>query len=117
WPDARDRRGALDRALAEGGALDPVAVQAEDSVARWLENAGDVGHARVETVALRSADPDELTLRAARLLGEADTVLHDAALSPSILNRARADAARVIATPETCGVARTGLTVILTLKT
>ncbi|MET0363708.1 MAG: NAD(P)-dependent oxidoreductase [Sphingobium sp.] len=116
WPDARDRRGALDRALAEGGALDPVVGQEADAVTRWLASADDVAEARVETVVLRSDDPDELTLRAARLLGEADTVLYDMGVPAILLDRARADAARVIATPEARAVARTGLTVILTAE-
>ena len=45
---------------------------------------------------LTSPDPDELTLRAARLLERADRVHHDAGCPPAILNRARADAERVL---------------------
>lgn len=113
WPDARDRRGALDRALAQGGALDPVAAQDAEAVARWLAAADDGARKRVETVRLTSADPDELTLRAARLLGEADTILHDAAVPPAVLDRARADAARIPVTPDMVQENRAGLTVIL----
>lgn len=115
WPDARDRRGALDGALAEKGALDPFADQDGGAVARWLEGAQDMSHARTETVLLASPDPDELTLRAARLLGEADWVLHDAAIPSAILNRARADAVRIPATDEALATERPGLTVILSL--
>ena len=43
----------------------------------------------------KSDDPDDLTLRQARLLGQADTVFHTPAIAPAILNRARADANRV----------------------
>ncbi|MGH6652017.1 MAG: siroheme synthase, partial [Sphingopyxis sp.] len=51
---------------------------------------------------LTSADPDDLTLRAARLLGEADHIFHAATLPATILHRARADAARHVAdTPPT----------------
>lgn len=39
-----------------------------------------------------SSDPDLLTLRAARLLQEADAILHDEAVPHAILNRARRDA-------------------------
>ncbi|HEX7853923.1 MAG TPA: siroheme synthase [Sphingobium sp.] len=117
WPDARDRRGALDRALTQGGALDPVTKHAADAVERWLEAAEDVADCRVETVTLLSTDPDELTLRVARLLGEADTVLHDLAVPPVLLDRARADAVRAIATKTAISDAATrpGLTVILTI--
>jgi uroporphyrin-III C-methyltransferase/precorrin-2 dehydrogenase/sirohydrochlorin ferrochelatase len=45
-------------------------------------------------VTLTSADPEDLTLRQARLLGEADILLIDGAVPPAILARARADAAR-----------------------
>lgn len=115
WPDARARRGALDTALAEGGPLDPIATQADDAVARWLDTPDAAHHARIETVALSSPDPDELTLRAARLLGEADVVLHDPAVSTAILDRARADAVRCTITPDALTGQRRGLTVILTL--
>lgn len=113
WPEARDRRGAIDRALAEGGALDPVAVQDAEAVGRWLASDAGLERTRVETITLSSPDPDELTLRAARLLGEADAVLHDVAVPPAVLVRARADAARLVATPEVCAIDRPGLTVIL----
>ena len=46
---------------------------------------------------LTSFDPDDLTLRAARLLGEADHVFHPPGIAPAILIRARADAVRHIA--------------------
>lgn len=95
FPDARERRLALARALDAGGAIDPVGELGTDSVARWL--AGDDGSddARVETIRLHSTDPDELTLRAARLLAQADRVCHRADVPAAILSRARADAERV----------------------
>ncbi|MFT3968501.1 MAG: NAD(P)-dependent oxidoreductase [Sphingobium sp.] len=116
WPDARDRRGALDRALAESGALDPFSAHDDGAVARWLASAEEGVEARVETVLLASADPDELTLRAARLLGEADHVLHDPAVPDALLDRARADAIRIAVTPEALATARPGLTVVLRLN-
>ncbi|MBC7158723.1 MAG: hypothetical protein H5U21_01580 [Porphyrobacter sp.] len=45
-------------------------------------------------LAIASDDPDELTLRQARLLGTADLILFDPAIAPAILDRARADAVR-----------------------
>ncbi len=40
-------------------------------------------------------DPDDLTLRQARLLAAADRVTHRDDVPPAILNRARADALRL----------------------
>jgi uroporphyrin-III C-methyltransferase / precorrin-2 dehydrogenase / sirohydrochlorin ferrochelatase len=48
----------------------------------------------VISITLTSNNPDDLTLRSARLLGEADYIFHDEAVAPEILVRARADAVR-----------------------
>ena len=52
---------------------------------------------------LTSPDPDDLTLRAARLLGEADHIFYPAHTPAVLLARARADAVRhaVDAPPKT----------------
>ena len=95
WPDARDRRRVIDSAFAAGAPLDPFAPMTSDSVDRWLAGS-DVGAAStLEQLIITSDDPDDLTLRQARLLGQADTVFHTPAIAPAILNRARADANRV----------------------
>ncbi|MFC3784318.1 uroporphyrin-III C-methyltransferase/precorrin-2 dehydrogenase/sirohydrochlorin ferrochelatase [Sphingopyxis italica] len=94
WPDAAGRRRAIDAALAPGGALDPLGDGAADAVEGWLAGAMSGPSSRVESIVLASSDPDDLTLRAARLLGEADHVFHAAAVPPAILDRARADAVR-----------------------
>ncbi len=100
WPAAADRRRAIDAALAEGGVLDPLDEGAAERVEAWLASAstGDgadpLAPARLEILALASNDPDELTLRAARLLGQADFIFHHPAVAPAILTRARADAVR-----------------------
>ncbi len=94
WPDAVARRHALDAALAEGGMLDPLGGHGD--VAGWLTGGATVA-ARTETLTLTSPDPDALTLRAARLLGQADTIVHDAGVPAAILARARADARRLVA--------------------
>jgi len=94
WPAMADRRQALDKALTSGGVLDPLAEGSADRVAAWLD--GDTPQAqsgRVE-ITLASLDPEDLTLRQARLLGSADAVLHDPAVPPEILDRSRADALR-----------------------
>jgi uroporphyrin-III C-methyltransferase/precorrin-2 dehydrogenase/sirohydrochlorin ferrochelatase len=49
----------------------------------------------VVAIVLRSDDPEDLTLREARLLGIADTLLVADNVPPAILARARADARRL----------------------
>lgn len=97
WPAAADRRRAIDAALAPGGALDPLDDEAADRVQSWLASDADIQPSRLETIHLANADPDDLTLRAARLLGEADHIFHPADTPAAILDRARADAVRHVA--------------------
>ena len=92
-PAIDDRRRALGAALAPGGALDPLQADA-DAVPLWLAGASEADSA-VVTIYLRSADPDDLTLREARLLGLADRIYVGADVPPAILDRARADAVRI----------------------
>jgi uroporphyrin-III C-methyltransferase/precorrin-2 dehydrogenase/sirohydrochlorin ferrochelatase len=87
--------------MAEGGALDPLApdLTEMDGAARvtaWLNDfSGDVGTPQLVRLRIASADPEELTLRAHRLLGLADRIYHRANISSAILARARADAVRI----------------------
>lgn len=113
WPDALLRRHALDRALQEGGALDPLRDLPLDSVSNWLNQVGSTPASQRETIHLTSLDPDDLTLRTARMLGEADRIIHDEQVPPAILARARADAIRIIASREANTDQEPGLTVIL----
>lgn len=93
-PDGADRRRAVDAALREGGALDPLDSQSFQRVNSWLDG-NETGRAgAVFDLTLTSADPEDLTLRQARLLGEADVLLLDGEVPSAILARARADAAR-----------------------
>lgn len=109
WPNAAERRAALDGALAEGGALDCLAAESADKVAAWLgDPAANAGPKAVD-IALTSDDPDDLTLRQARLLGTADIIIHHPGISPAILARARADAVRL--TPDGTPPPAAGLTV------
>lgn len=95
FPTSDQRRRALDAALREGGPLDPMAEQGEDAVDRWLSGDRNDTEQGFFQILLRSADPDDLTLREARLLGGADVVIHDRDVPQSVLVRARADAQRV----------------------
>jgi uroporphyrin-III C-methyltransferase / precorrin-2 dehydrogenase / sirohydrochlorin ferrochelatase len=92
WPDGDARRRAIAALLASGGALDPL--RAHDDPAAALDAAA-APPPGVHRIAITSADPDDLTLGAARLLGLADRVHHDPAVPPAILDRARADADRI----------------------
>jgi uroporphyrin-III C-methyltransferase/precorrin-2 dehydrogenase/sirohydrochlorin ferrochelatase len=99
WPAGPQRRRALDQGFAAGGLLDPFGNHAPDAVEIWLEAADEPKSDRVIEIVLLSDNPDDLTLRTARLLGEADHVFHDAHVPAAILNRARADAVRHAGAP------------------
>ena len=94
WPDPAARRRELDQALTEGGLLDPLREGASDRVVPWLQQAANPGGAEPIEIDIASDDPDDLTLRQARLLGAADALLYDTHIAPAILDRARADAVR-----------------------
>lgn len=95
FPDGGDRRRALDEALREGGALDALDPGSHERVAAWSEGMGAAPEAKRETITLTSADPENLTLREARWLGEAEQLLLDGEIPEAILARARADAERI----------------------
>lgn len=95
WPDAGARRQAIGKALAPGGAIDPLGF--DPDVDFWLAESPEADNAELYHIRLSSADPDDLTVRDARMLALADRVYHDASVAPAILDRARADAARIVA--------------------
>ncbi|MGE3691449.1 MAG: bifunctional precorrin-2 dehydrogenase/sirohydrochlorin ferrochelatase [Novosphingobium sp.] len=97
WPEASARRQALDAALGEGALLDPLRDDSAGKVNGWLmgEDEAGAGAGGMVEIRLTSTDPDDLTLRQARLLGGADVVAYEANVPAAILDRARADAARV----------------------
>uniref|UniRef100_UPI0040545553 siroheme synthase n=1 Tax=Sphingorhabdus sp. TaxID=1902408 RepID=UPI0040545553 len=99
WPEGPQRRRALDQGFAAGGLLDPFGNHTANTVAHWLDVAQEPKGDRIIQIALLSDSPDDLTLRTARLLGEADHVFHDADVPTAILNRARADAVRHAGAP------------------
>lgn len=97
FPDPVRRRRAIADALAAGGAVDPLSAQAD--VEAWLmatdAREADAG-AEIAHITLASRDPDDLTLGQARLLANADRVTHGADVPGAILDRARADATRIV---------------------
>jgi uroporphyrin-III C-methyltransferase/precorrin-2 dehydrogenase/sirohydrochlorin ferrochelatase len=94
FPAMAERRQALDRALGAGGMLDPMRAGAAGRIDQWLAHDAGAQAAGAIEITLTSDDPEDLTLRAARLLGSADAVLHDPAVPAAVLDRARADALR-----------------------
>ncbi len=103
-PDVVRRRRLLERVLA-GGVADLVLAgddaAAERAYAAALAEA-EAGRDRPEPGRVHFINPgpgaaDLLTLRALRLLGEADVIVHAAHESPAVLDIARRDAAREIA--------------------
>lgn len=101
WPDAVARRRALAAGLAPGGAIDPLG--SDPDIGLWLGEWSDAPKRELFVIRLRSDDPDDLTLRDARALAQADRVYHAVGIAAAILDRARADADRI------CGEAPTAL--------
>jgi uroporphyrin-III C-methyltransferase / precorrin-2 dehydrogenase / sirohydrochlorin ferrochelatase len=99
WPDNAARRKAIDDALAEAGILDPLGDGDQDRIAKWLDAPEGSRAEGLVIIILTSIDPDALTLKQARLLGQADHIYHEAEIPDVLLNRARADAARHIGQP------------------
>lgn len=92
YPDMTARRRAIAGALAPGGRYDPL--RPVDTLGTPMEQECNDDRT-VATLTLTSPDPDDLTLRQARLLANADRVTHGADVPAAILDRARADAERV----------------------
>jgi uroporphyrin-III C-methyltransferase/precorrin-2 dehydrogenase/sirohydrochlorin ferrochelatase len=110
WPDADDRRRALDAALARGGLLDPLDSSAAERLPDWLTESDQPCASRTVEIIPTSEDPDDLTFRQGRLLGEADAVIAGDDVPAAVLARARADAVRLPAGSEP---PTGGLTVVL----
>jgi uroporphyrin-III C-methyltransferase/precorrin-2 dehydrogenase/sirohydrochlorin ferrochelatase len=111
FPDATTRRRAIDAALDPGGPLDLLGELSASALDSWLAAPEAQQPTVTVRIALRSNDPDDLTLAEARWLGRADQVYHDVTVSPSILHRIRADAA-CIAGPAPDALP-TGVTILL----
>ncbi|MFV0645309.1 MAG: NAD(P)-dependent oxidoreductase [Sphingomonadaceae bacterium] len=100
FPQAADRRKAIDHLLEQGGPCDILDPDSPQRLVNWqslLAESSAQNSSRMVEIHISGDDPDDLTLKQARLLGIADHILHDADVSADILNRARADATRDIA--------------------
>ncbi len=113
WPDAGERRRALDAALSFGGTLDPMGQGGSEAVDSWLAGTATNLAGGLVELRLASADPDDLTLRQARLLGSADILAHEPDVPVAILDRARADAVRRVIRRGEVLPEGVGLTVVL----
>jgi len=97
WPDLAQRRRMLERAL--GGRVADLALAGQDAAAeaemrRAIASAPEPSGI-VYLVGAGPGAADLLTLRAQRLLGEADVIVHDRLVSPEVLDMARRDADRI----------------------
>jgi uroporphyrin-III C-methyltransferase / precorrin-2 dehydrogenase / sirohydrochlorin ferrochelatase len=95
WSSGPERRRAIDAALQPSGMLDPFVAGSADRVGDWLADKSESGSTAFHHFHISSDDPDDLTVGQARMLAQADTIYHQPAIAAAILNRARADAARI----------------------
>ena len=94
WPDGTARRKAIDAVLDPNGPLDVMTDHAAEDVDIWLDQPHGQARSQVIDLELASADPDDLTLRQARWLGQADQIFASSDVPEQVLARARADAQR-----------------------
>jgi len=105
YPDGVERRQAVDAALQEYGPLDPLTSGSHEQVDAWANGKTVKPDAEWHDFTITSSDPDDLTIRQARLLGVADAVCSHGEVPAEILARARADAERNTCEKATCPLA------------
>ncbi len=126
WPQVDERRRAIAQIVDEALTTGSLNINVAPAQARAQTDLQIEAAPRVETsldpclrrgdtirVVVSAPDPDELTLRAARLLGQADRIYHGPGIAPQILARARADAVRIMGVPPPESEPAPGLTLIL----
>ena len=113
FPDMDARRHALGSLLAVGGPLDPL-VEHDDPAAAIA--AVQPAPGRIERIDIATADADALTLRAARLLALADRLHIEGAVPAAVLDRARADAERIVGPPPRIPAAGLSLHLVWTAR-
>jgi uroporphyrin-III C-methyltransferase/precorrin-2 dehydrogenase/sirohydrochlorin ferrochelatase len=95
-----DRRRLWERALAEGGPLDPFTALADpDAAVAAVVTGASAAVPELLVIPVTSADPGELTLNQLNALARCDALVVEGAVSPAIVDRARRDAARLDAVP------------------
>jgi uroporphyrin-III C-methyltransferase/precorrin-2 dehydrogenase/sirohydrochlorin ferrochelatase len=97
FPDADRRRAFWERALRGKAARRADEGDAASARAALIDAmaAPDTSRGVVHIVGAGPGDPDLLTLKAARLLQDADVIFHDALVSSAVLDLARRDAERI----------------------
>lgn len=110
-PTPSDRRRLWERALAQGGPLDPFAalVDPQAAVAAVIDGAS-AATPELLAITITSPDPGELTLNQLNALARCDALVTEGEVPPAIIDRARRDAARLAAVPDPLPP---GLTVVL----
>jgi len=110
-PTPTDRRRLWERALAEGGPLDPFAALAgvDAAVSRVIESSSSATPQLLE-IRISSADPGNLTLNQLNALARCDALVVAGSVPVAIIDRARRDAARLEALTDPLPP---GLTVVL----
>lgn len=98
WPDGAVRRKAIDAVLEPGGPLDVLVDHELEDLEAWLDQPHGESRSQVIDLELASADPDDLTLRQARWLAQADQIFASDDVPEAVLSRARADAQRFVLT-------------------
>ena len=105
-----DRRRLWERAMADGGALDPLRPLADPDAAVVAVIAGNSAAVdEVRMIEVTSADPGELSLNALAALGRCDVLVVEGDVPAAVVDRARRDAVRLAVRP----VRPEGLVVVL----
>lgn len=102
FPDMQARRRVLESAL-DGPIADLVLAgreaEAAEAMARLMHSGATPLPGFVHLIPVRSPEADLLTLRAQRIMGEADWIIHDPDIPDAILDVARRDAHRFMGNP------------------
>jgi uroporphyrin-III C-methyltransferase/precorrin-2 dehydrogenase/sirohydrochlorin ferrochelatase len=110
-PTPSDRRRLWERALAEGGPIDPFAAIADPEAQVAATIAGTSTAApRLVRIPITSPDPGDLTLNQLNLLARCDALVVDGPVPKTIVGRARRDATRLDTVPDPLPA---GVTVVL----
>jgi uroporphyrin-III C-methyltransferase/precorrin-2 dehydrogenase/sirohydrochlorin ferrochelatase len=100
-PTPSDRRRLWERALAQGGPIDPFAALVDvDAAVAAVVARSSAAAPEVLVIAVTSADPGELTLNQLNALARCDALVIEGAVGPAIIDRARRDAARLETVPD-----------------